>query len=483
MRPRETNFGMNNETCGASETKGTGTNSKSGSVLLRSGVFAFALLLSGCATYEPLALSDQPALSSRLSKLNLRLPAESPSHTKRLNPARPIAPDQVGLLAVANDPDLVSERAKIDVANADLLTAKLLPNPSLGASYAFLVGGPATAGAVGASISQDIRSIITYRPRVDAATARSGQVRANVLWQEWQVAQKARLLAVAIHFDDREIALRKHEIALLTKELKNVQAATAAGNLDLTAEAPIQAAQATAERDLATAELSRLKDWQDLDALLGLQPSARFKIAAPPPLHLPRDVGGLIASISSRRPDLVALRLGYAATEADVRLAILEQFPAFSLGGAGGSDTSQVVTAGPQLTMDLPIFDQNQGKIAAARATRAQLRAEYQARLDTADGTARSLLERSRTLLGILARTRKASRAASDILASATQAYAQGDISQRDITDFETTAIERKLDAIGYERSLEESALGISIELGIGFPETEIGNPPKETTL
>lgn len=441
----------------------------------RAGALGLAASLAGCASYHPLALPTRPNLAPGLAQLDLTLPPPEPGKAAvKLNPQGPLTPDEVGVAAILNNPDLKALPGKLDAAQADLLAATILPNPSLGFGYAFLVSGPGTADAITASISQDVRSIVTYSTRVHAAKARVRQVSADSLWQEWQVAQKARLLAVDINADEREIKLREQELDLLNRELKEIRAATAAGNLDLSAEAPLIAAATGAERDLATARLTRLKDWQDLDALLGLQPTARFAISAPEPVKLPENIDPLIESLPARRPDFVAFRLGYSAAESDVRAAILGQFPAFSLGGAGGSDTSEVVSVGPQITMDLPIFDRNQAKIAATRASRQQLHTEYQVRLDEAEGTARSLLARSRVLEANLERARKASETASSLLNTALHAYQQGNISQRDLTDFQTTALDRQLDALGYERTLEESSLALSIELGLGFPQTMI---------
>jgi outer membrane protein, heavy metal efflux system len=440
------------------------------------GMLGMAIGLAGCATYKALPLPSHASLAPTLSKLDLSLPPREPGQpAATINPAQPLTPDQIARLAMVNNPDLAVLRSKIAVAGADLYAARLLPNPSVGLSYASLISGPGTADAVTASISQDIQSIITYRPRVEAARARVGQVSADSLWQEWQVAQKARLLAIGINADDREIELRTREYDLLSKELKEVEQATQAGNLDLAAEAPLIAAATTAQRDLAAAGLQRMKDWQDLDALLGLDPSARFEIAAPEPVQLPKDLGPLLASLSSRRPDLVALRLGYRAAEADTRAAILGQFPAFSLGVAGGSDTSEVVSLGPQITFDLPIFNHNQAKIASARATRLQLQAEYQTRLNDAEGTAKAFLSRAHTAEANLETARQASAIASRLLAAAQRAYQQGNIDQRSLADYETTALDRQLDVLGYDRTLQENALGLSVELGMGFPRTIFG--------
>lgn len=442
---------------------------------------ALAAGLAGCATYEPLQLSDHARLASGIEQLKLTLPAVEPGQAPvTLDPKQPLTPQQVGLLAVLNDPELAAQRGKLEGAKADLLSARLLPNPSVSLGYAFLLGGPATTDAWSASISQDIRSIITYGAHVDAAKARYKQVGADALWDVWQVAQKARLLAIGINAEQREIDLRENQLAVLTKQLDDIRKATEAGNLDLTAEAPMRATLAGAQRDLAAVRLTSIKDWQELDSMLGLRPSARFAIAPPEPVKVPDSIDPLIASLPSRRPDLVALKLGYDAAEEDVRAAILGQFPAFALGGAGGSDTSSVSSFGPAITFDLPIFDRNQGKIASARATRLQLHAQYQARLDDAEGTARGLLNRMHVVEANLASARTAAERALAAQRSAQKAYAQGNLGQRDLTDYQSTAQERQLDVLGYERTLQEDSLALAVELGLGLPQTNPVTPIKE---
>jgi outer membrane protein TolC len=453
--------------------------------LTRVGAVTLACGLAGCTTYHALPLPERPNLAPGLAQLNLNVPSQDADKPDKLDPAKPLTPDQVGMLAVVNSPDMAVERAKIAVAGADLLEAKILPNPSVGLGYASLVSAPpgaAIADAMTASISQDIQSIVTYSAHVDSAEAKYRQVSVDALWAEWQVAQKARLLAIGINSEDREMQYREAALALLRQEVKDVEAATAAGNLDLTAEAPLLASLAIAERDLATLRLQELQDWQGLDTLLGLQPTARFAIAAPEAVKVPKDIDGLIASLPSRRPDLVALRLGYDAAEADVRAAILAQFPAFSLGVAGGSDTSEVVSVGPQITFDLPIFNRNQGKIASARADRQQMHAEYQTRLDDAEGTARSLLVRAHTVQADLERASTALDSAAKARDAAESAYHQGNIDQRALSDYQSAALDRQVDVIDYERTLQEDSLALSVELGLGFPRAMLATPDRETS-
>ncbi len=448
--------------------------------LFRASAAGLVLSLAGCATYHALPPPDHSNLKSGLAQLDLTVPSDgSGVAPKTINPEKPLTPGEIGLIAVLNNPDLVSQPAQLDAARADLLSETLLPNPSVGLAYAFLLGGAATSNSLAASISQDIRSIITYSSRVKAAKVRVGQVSAGLLWQEWQVAQKGQLLALDIYADQRELEVRSKELDLLDKEVSQVRAATTAGNLDVTAEAPLLAALAGAESAIATTRMTLLQDWQSLDALIGLEPSVRFAIAASERVKLPDDIDPLVKSLPARRPDLVALRLGYEASQLDVRKAIVGQFPALSLGVAGGWDTSHVSSAGPTINMDLPIFNRNQGVIASASATRLQLRADYQARLDEAVGMSNALLARQQRTTANLEKARTASQEASSLSDSALRAYHEGNLGQRDLTDFQTTALERQLDVLGYERTLDETTLALSIELGTGFPKTMLVSPGK----
>ena len=446
--------------------------------LFRAGAVGLMLSLAGCATYHALPPPDHANLKPGLAQLDLTVPSRgTDGAARKIDSSKPLAPSDVGMIAVLNNPDLAAEPGQLDAARADLLSESLLPNPSVGIAYAFLLGGAATNDSLGLSIAQDIRSILTYDLRVKAAKARLAQVSASLLWQEWQVAQKARLLAVDIHADERELAARGKELKLLNDEVARVRAVTAAGNLDITVEAPLLAAQAGAESAIAATRMTLLKDWQSLDALIGLIPSARFAIAAPEPAKLVDDIGPMVKTLPARRPDLVALRLGYQASQLDVRRAIVGQFPAFSLGVAGGWDTSRVYSAGPTINMDLPIFNRNQGVIATTRASRSQLRAEYQARLDDAEGTSKALLAREQMTEANLKNAQSASKEADSLADSALRAYHQGNLGLRDLTDYQTTALERQLDVLGYQRTLQETALALSIELGVGFPKTMLVSP------
>lgn len=434
-----------------------------------------ALLLASCALYHPLPLASRPDLVSRLSSLRTGLPPLAPGQApRRIAVDRPLDIDDVGWLAVLNDPGLRSERGEMDLAQANLLQTSLLPNPSANVSWQALLAGTDFTSAWTATLTEDVKAIITYHTRVKSAHYALGQVNADLLWRQWQVAQNARLLALDIYWGGKALALGRREMRLFDAEVKDVRAAAAAGNLALTALAPLLAAQSSAQQFLSSLELTQLQSWQQLDALLGLEPQARFAIARPALPPMPSDIGALLARLPERRPDLVALRLGYRSADEDVRTAIIGQFPAFSLGPAWGDDTANNRTVGPTATFDVPLFDRNQGQVAQTRATRLLLHEQYQARLDQAIGAARGLAITMARLKGYVREARRSAAAADRLSRAARQAYAQGNLDQRSLADYETTALQREIEAMALERSLGEAHIAMTIELGLGLPQTRI---------
>ncbi|MDE2301949.1 MAG: TolC family protein, partial [Sphingomonadales bacterium] len=144
---------------------------------------ALALALGGCAHYTPAPLASAPPLAGAEAAAGLL-------------PPHPLAVDEVVALALARDPDLIAARARRGVAQAQLVAAGVLPNPQLGGSLLPLLSGPGNVPAWTLGLTQDVKALLIYRPRLRAARAAAAQVDAELLWQEWQVAGQARQLAV-----------------------------------------------------------------------------------------------------------------------------------------------------------------------------------------------------------------------------------------------------------------------------------------------
>lgn len=437
--------------------------------------FALASALSGCASYRPLPLPEHAQLAVSVHALRHTLPpARAGAQAVTLDLNQALTPRQIGLLAILNAPELLTERGEFATAQAGVVQSRLLPNPSVSLGYAALLGGPGVAGAWTASLAQDVASLVTYKSRVAAAETHVEQVNADLLWKEWQVAQKARLLAVGIYWNDRTLDLSRKQLAALTHTADNVQHAVEQHNATLADLTPLMASRAALQQSMATLELQQLKNWTDLNGLLGLTPSARFAVAAPAEPALPADLDALAASVPARRPDLVALQLGYRSADENVRSAILGQFPALVLGGTWGMDTSKVRTAGPTVTFDVPIFKRNQDQIALTRATRLLLREQYQIRLDTAEAAILGLRTRIAAVDAQLKSAERDAATAAQQARVARQAFERGNLDARTLTDYESTVLSRSQTVFDLRRALDEAHIGLALELGLGLPQTRI---------
>jgi len=443
--------------------------------------FALGALAAGCATYHPAPLPSKPDLAPRLAQLRLELPAADGEPAARIDVDRPLEIDQVGLLALLNDPELRAQQGESQVARANEQQASALPNPSLTLTWEAVLAGPGTVPSWAVSLTEDIAALVTYHARVKAAQALTQQVAAQQLWEQWQVVEKARALALDIYWAGQSIVLSEQERELIERDLSATRRALSDGNLDYSALAPLLAAQAALDQSLAALRLDSESNWQALDSLLGLESGVRFAIAAPDLPPIPADVDALIASLPQRRPDLLALQLGYRASDEGVRAAVLGQFPAFTLGPIWEQDTSNIRSIGPTAVFELPIFHHHRAAVAQANASRLVLREQYQARLDSAVAEARTLLALAERTSRDIAQARAAASAALELAVAARAAYAQGNLDHRSLSDYESAALERELRTASLARSLGEAQIGLTVNLGIGLPRAAAPLPGAET--
>ena len=228
----------------------------------------------------------------------------------------------------------------------------------------------------------------------------------------------------------------------------------------------------------------REQRWQALDALLGLQPDVRPRLATALrlPAIRPSEVASMIASLPQRRPDLIALQLGYQAQEARLRAAVLGQFPALTLGPNYGSDTTRVQSLGPSFSVTLPLFNRNRGTIAIQRATREQLRAEFAARLATAEGGAEALLANIALIERQLAAARTGLGQARSLAAGAERALRGGLLDELSYVQLVVTRLEKERQVIGLEQRLLDARTSLATLLGAGLPPVRL-IAPKESSL
>ncbi len=438
---------------------------------LAAGLLA-TLGLGGCATYAGRALPTRadlaPAterLTADLSKLRL-----APLKGHRFDPSDGLDPTEVAILAVLNNPDLKAKRAQADVAGAQAFAAGLLPDPQVSFSLDIPRDPMNFTKAYGVSPSLDLMALVTHAAALKSAKASASRADLDLLWSEWNTAQQARQLAVTALANESKTTVLQTLARHLADRAARSKAALARGDVTSVVAGADLAAQLDADAALATARHDAAKARGGLNALLGLAPDAVLNLVLGDPAvdPTPASLDAAVAALPERRPDLMALKAGYAAQDANLRKSIIAQFPILNLGFNHASDTSAVVTNGIAATFVVPIFNGGRGEIAVQSATREQLRAEYQARLDqtVADAAAAR-------------REREASRAmivqfeaqVPTLVAAAERAqapYRRGDIDSAAYLAIEQSALGRQV-ALMDQRLAFELA-GISLETVLFLP-------------
>ena len=441
---------------------------------------AWAGLASGCAGYEASDLSLRPTLVASVAALDRARPGGG-----QIPADQPLTLAEVGLLAVRNSPDLKAVRRRRGVSQAQVIQAGLLPDPVLAGNYGVLLAGPDFTNAFSASLTADVAALVTLSARREAASKAAQQVDANVVWQEWQTNRQAQTLAIDIVEQGRLLRSLEQTLDLLQKRAATTAKGVAQGNATLQMLAPDAAAVTSLQTQLDTMVLAQERQWQRLDALLGLEPTVRLQLATKflVPTLSDSEIAAMLQSLPARRPDLIALQLGYASQEAKLRAAVLGQFPALTLGPNYGSDTARVQTLGPAVTVTLPIFNRNRGVIAIERATREQLRAEFDARLATASGGAKAL----QANIALLARQLRAARAGVGqsrmLAANAEGALRGGLLDELSYVQLVIARLEKERQVIGLEQQLLDERTALATLLGAGLPPVRLVTPKQASLL
>ncbi len=307
----------------------------------------------------------------------------------------------------------------------------------------------------------------------------------RILWQEWQTIGRARLLTLDIIETARTIALLRAYRDLLSGRYDKSRKAMQAGNETLTAAAPDLAALQATTSQLHDLERQQLARRHQLNALLGLAPEVVLTLNSQPdiPPWDPHGIGKVQVTLARRRPDLVALQLGYRAQNAKLRTAILSQFPNLTFGVTGGSDNANVRNFGPQVSLELPIFNHNQGNIAIETATRQQLHDEYTARLTTAVGQVRAMAAEITLLLSQLQGVRRELVGARRIAAQAESAFKAGNIDERTYVDLVGARLTKEQEVVSIEQSELEQQVAIATLVGAGMPAITVSSGGNSMTL
>jgi hypothetical protein len=254
---------------------------KSLSTRLRSWIISVAALSTlalfvGCASYQPRPLESRSPLVLDLQSLRAGIKAVQDSGIAGgydINFADGFDLTEIGILAVINNPDLIKQRAKWQVAGAQAFAAGLLPDPQISAGLDSPTGD--TAGLVDGwllGLDYDIIPLITRQARVDAARKGEEKVRLDLLWQEWQVIEQARSTAVRLQLEARRLTLLKKMRSLYQERYRRSARALQEGDITLDVNGTDLTALVDTLSQINQLEQTRNQTHYDLNMLLGLDP-------------------------------------------------------------------------------------------------------------------------------------------------------------------------------------------------------------------
>lgn len=370
---------------------------------------AACTLLTGCVSYSPRPLeprTELAALNARTLPLD-RFVRTGPAADGRPTDTRFDASDglsdrELMALAVSINPDLQAARATLGETESLLVRANTLPNPEVGAAM-----GAGILGAGGFKLDTDLLFEILRpgerRARVDAANATIAASQADILAREYELAARVRRATFEVLVAEQTVTILDQEERLRNQAVEIVRGRRDIGEAN--------------ELDITSTELELLEIRRDIRLAHVDLDQARLTldrtVGLPPGFPLPLEQSGrsidipLVESVSNawvdeqildRRLDLKARAATYQVAEQELRLAISKQYPKLKIGPSFSHEGVSDNYLGIGASIEVPIFDRNQGEIAEKAAARDRVRAEYIADLHRLQSDAMAALSRVRAM-------------------------------------------------------------------------------------
>jgi len=433
---------------------------------------ALCASIAGCAAYRPAPLATGPDLATGVQRLTVE-PARlrvAPLKAIRVDPRDGLTPLEVAVLAVLNSPELVAKRRAAGVSQAQAFAAGLFPDPQITAGVDKPTGGPDKETAYNVGVSYDLAGLLARASAVRAARSAARQVDLDLLWSEWTAGQEARQLAETALAAERKAADFQEVTAIAADRAQRSERALRDRDVSLQTAAADLAVKLDAETQLAAARHDALKARRDLNAALGLDAAVVLPLVEDPSeaIYDEAAVRQALAGLAERRPDLLALRAGYSAQDANLRKAIVAQFPLTQLAANFAKDPAGTSTAGLSASLFLPIFNGGRGEVRVQAATREQLRAEYQAKLDTADAEVKGAQAELAGARAFLAQLRADAPRLEALVKPALAAYDRRDIDSQTYLTLSQSALSRRADLD--DKTLAARLAEITLETALFLP-------------
>ena len=336
----------------------------------------------GCARVEPVPLDSGRVLDDlRWTTLEAAL-GRGQGTAGPFDPSDGLTVGEAVSVALILNPDLGLARSEAGIAEAQLLSAGLFPDPEVDAGWVRLGGET----QIGIALLQSLSHLWERPVRRERARLRLEEVHHRIAAAEWDLAHAVRsgwagLLAAgeSTGFAEEALRLKGRLLRIMEDRLSLGAVAEMEANL-------ARMDHAEAQRRLRRAQGEETWAWQAINRLLGVGPDVRFDLQAGTNPWEVRAVEFPIERLEdaavSHRPDLAGLRAAYEQAEMAVQLAARGRAPRLRAGPSyerEGGDES----AGAAASVEIPLWNRNRGEVAEMLARRETAEREF--RLALAD--------------------------------------------------------------------------------------------------
>lgn len=311
-------------------------------------------------------------------------PADIQRPRRQVIPAAPIVKlEELEAMAVQRNPTLAQAEAAIRAAEGRRRQAGLFPNPIAGYFLEeFAFRSPGETAEQGAFIEQTfpLGGKLSKAQRVFAREKEQAEILAEA--QRLRVTNSIRVLYYETLGAQRLVELRDdlsqlaREAVAITGELSNVGQADRPDQLEIEIEAE------RSEIDFLRAQNDWMRSWRTLAAMVGNPELPPARLAG----TLEEDLAGLneaqlLETLTSQSPDVRVARAGVERARAVLARARAERIPDLFVRGGLGYNYERFEPVVPAISgqrkglegrlevgLNVPIFNRNQGGIAAAEA-------------------------------------------------------------------------------------------------------------------
>lgn len=344
---------------------------------LMTAALAGAIALSGCGSpprdqgFSDVAAAVQERTGLTVTWHQAGSHDEAVDHHVHALLAETLTPESAVRIALLNNPRLHATYQSLGVSQADLVQAGLLRNPTLVAGVTFFSEGP----QVELSLVENLLQVFTLPARKRFAEARLAEVKAEVAGAIVDLIADTRQASYQVLAAQQSLEMRRTVLQAMEAATDLAKRIHEAGNSTALQFAAETVATEEARLDVAASETTLLIAREHLTTLLGLwgPQAATWTMTGRLP-DLPEADGtgdgtGLERSAVTASFDLAAQREAVRAIGERYGIERLDAwFGEIELGVTAERKVDGTWGVGPEIGLAIPIFDQGQGRSAAAAA-------------------------------------------------------------------------------------------------------------------